>query len=121
MQLDPHDPLLNIEAAQMYHQRGMMAKELQMLNLAVGIDPEIPVSHYVLGLTYERQSEPSKAMTEFREAKRLINMLSSPDRPMEVSNRIILGPRNERYYHDRFGHEYLLDWIMTPLAKKLSK
>ena len=38
-----------------------------------------------------------------------------------TKNRIIKGPHEQTWYHDQSGHEYLLDDILTPLKKKLSK
>ena len=119
MQLDPHNPLPCIEAALTYRVRGMTQKEQEMLNRAVAIDPENPLSHFVLGVMYERQSDAKNATAEFVETKRLIDTLSLPGSSMATVNRIVPGPRGETWYHDRFGHEFLLDSILAPLKKKL--
>ncbi len=121
MQLDPHDPIVFIGAAQGYRARGLNANAIETLTRAVAIDPQNPLSHFYLGVTYERDSNSDKAMAEYREAKRLIDTLSAPTSSAEIRNRIVKGTQGETWYHDQFGKDYLLDQILKPLQKKLAK
>jgi cytochrome c-type biogenesis protein CcmH/NrfG len=120
MQLDPHNPILCIEAAASYRTRGLTSKEAEMLNRAVAIDPRNPLSHFFLGVMYERQSDSEKAMVEFRETKRLIDSLSEAPPTLELRNRIVRREGGEAIYTDQFGKEYFLHSILEPLKKKLS-
>lgn len=121
MRLDPNNPILYIEAAQRYRAQNEIPKALEMLKHAVGIDPKNPLSHFNLGLMYNYQSEREKAHSEFHEAQRLIDTLSLPSASPDVRNRIIKGPRNEIWYHDQFGKDYLLNDILGPLKKQLAQ
>lgn len=121
MQLDPHDPTVFIGAAQGYRARGLSAKAIETLTRAVAIDPQNPLSHFFLGVMYERESNSDKAMAEYRETKRLIDTLSAPTSSTEIRSRIIRGTQGETWYFDQFGKDYLLDDILKPLQKKLSK
>lgn len=121
LRLDPNNPILFIEAAQRYSTQGMKPKAIETLNRAVAIDPRNPLSHFFLGVMYERQSNSDLALEEYRETKRLIDTLSLPTPSPDVRNRIIKGTNGETWYHDAFGKDYLLDEIMVPLKKKLSK
>jgi tetratricopeptide (TPR) repeat protein len=118
--LDPHDPMLLIEAAQGYRARGLNAKAIEILIRAVAIDPQNPLSHFSLGLMYERESNSDKAMAEFRETQRLVEKLSLPTSTADTRNRIIKGTNGETWYHDQFGKDYLLDAILKSLRKKLA-
>ncbi len=120
MKLDPHNPILFIEAAEGFRVRGLKAKAIEMLTRAVGIDPQNPLSHFFLGVMYERESTSDKAIAEFRETKRLIDTLSLPASAAGAGNRIIKGTQGETWYHDQFGKEYLLDGILKSLRKKLA-
>ena len=119
MKLAPHDPMLWIDAAQTYRSRGLEAKALEMLNHAVEIDPLNPLSHFALGSLYERESNPAKAAAEFQETKRLVETLSLPSDTPEIRNRIVQGTRQEIYYIDQFGKEFLLGDLLKALKKKL--
>lgn len=92
-----------------------------MLNHAVSIDPQNPLSHFFLGVMYERQSDPNKAMAEFREANRLIEVLSEPTPTLALGPRIVRDERQDIYYLDKFGKQYLLNDIIRPLKKRLSQ
>jgi cytochrome c-type biogenesis protein CcmH/NrfG len=120
IRLDPHNPILFIEAAQGYRARGLRAKAIEMLTRAVAIDRQNPLSHFSLGLMYERESNPDKAMAEFRETKRLIDTLSLPTSAPDTRNRIIKGTQGETWYRDQFGKDYLLNEILESLRKKLA-
>src|SRR5260221_13226743 len=86
--------------------RGMAQQEREMLNRAVAIDPENPLSHFVLGVMYERQSDAKNATAEFVETKRLIDTLSLPGSSMATVNRIVPGPPGVTWYHYLFGHKF---------------
>lgn len=121
IELDPRDATLYIGAAQSYRARGMKGKGIEMLNRALIIDTQNPLSHFFLGVMYEGQSEPGKALAEFHETKRLIDTLSLPASSPDLRNRIIRGTDDQTWYRDQFGKEYRLDDILKPLAKKLSQ
>ena len=121
LRLDPNNPIFLIEAAQNYSARGMKPKAIEMLNRAVAVDPQNPLSHFSLGVMYERQSNTDRAFAEYRETKRLIDTLSLSAPSPGVRNQIIKGTDGETWYHDAFGKDYLLDEIIVPLKNKLSK
>ncbi len=120
IRLDPHNPILFIEAANGYRARGLKAKAIEMLTRAVAIDPQNPLSHFFLGVMYERESSSDKAMAEFRETKRLIDTLSLPASTSDTRHRIIKGTQGETWYRDQFGKDYLLNDILKSLKKKLA-
>lgn len=119
MKLDPHNPVLCIEAAERYRVRGLTDKEAEMMNRAVTADPQNPLSHFFLGVMYERRADAEKAMAEFAETKRLIDTLSSLPLTNQIRSRIDRRD-GETIYTDQCGKEYFLRSILRPLAKKLS-
>jgi cytochrome c-type biogenesis protein CcmH/NrfG len=121
IRLDPHNPVLLIEAAQGYSERSLMPKAIEMLRRAVAIDPKNPLPHFVLGVKYERQSDSTNAMTEYREAQRLIDTLSESTQTPGFRNRIVSDSDHQVWYIDQFDKHYLLNDILGPLKRKLSK
>src|SRR5258708_37040785 len=95
--------------------RGMAQQEREMLNRAVAIDPENPLSHFVLGVMYEIQSDAKNPAAEFVETKRLIDTLSLPGSSMATVNRIVPALHAESWYHERLALKFLLDSILAPL------
>lgn len=121
VQLDAHDPMFYIEAAQRFRARQMLDKALEMAQRAVAVDAKNPLSHFNLALIYQSRSDRVRADGEFRETKRLIDEMSQPTSTPDVRNHIIKGPRGETWYHDQFGKDYLLDDIVKSLPRKLAQ
>lgn len=114
IRLDPNRATNYFGAAEVYRQRGLTNKAFDMMKSAVAVDPQNPLSHFFLGLLYERQASSAEAKLEYQETKRLLDALRSPGR--KSGNRI-----EGNIYYDRLGNTYvLIDNLDELLQKRLS-
>jgi len=114
IRLDPDLMTNYINAAEIYRMRGRTDMAVQTLKTAIARDPQNPLTRFFLATFYEHIPDRAKALLEYQETKKLIEVLRASGR----TGKLIDG--HEAYY-DKSGQPYYVpgDSEITKSLKRL--
>jgi tetratricopeptide (TPR) repeat protein len=90
--LEPSDPRVPLELAELAEDRGELDEAVAQLERAFELDPQVPLVHYRLGLVHKRLGNRSQAAFHFEQAISLFGPTSSLRQRAELEVRSLSFP-----------------------------